>query len=127
VIFAVYSNSIFILDLLNLMITKEQQGNKYFHTYSFFKVYNFLFICFKFTVRRTNINRDAWVESSFQPIGTSSFKQLVLAFPTINNALDYVKNHLVNNEANEVYNLLYILGMVYMSLNYDLVIYSWMC
>ncbi|EFX89284.1 hypothetical protein DAPPUDRAFT_205741 [Daphnia pulex] len=65
-------------DLLNLMITKEQQ------------------------VRRTNINRDAWVESSFQPIGTSSFKQLVLAFPTINNALDYVNNHLVNNEANEL-------------------------
>jgi hypothetical protein len=55
-----------------------------------------------FTVRRTNINRDVWVESGFQPIETSSCKQLVLAFPTINNALDYINNHLVANGANEV-------------------------
>ena len=66
------ANWLFTLDLLNLMVSKEQQ------------------------VRRSNMNRDAWLQSDFQPNGTSPRKQLVLAFPTINSALEYVNNNLAN-------------------------------
>ncbi|XP_059351170.1 folylpolyglutamate synthase, mitochondrial-like isoform X1 [Daphnia carinata] len=65
-------------DLLNLMVTKDQQ------------------------VRRSNVNSDAWLENGFRSNGTSSQKQIVVALPTISSALDYVNTELVDNETGEL-------------------------
>lgn len=58
-------------------------------------------------VRRSNINRDAWLQSDSHPHSTSSRKQLVLAFPTINDALEYINKNLANKIEGVMLRLIY--------------------
>lgn len=65
-----YIKSKTISDLLNLMVTKEQQ------------------------ISRCNVNKDAWIQSNIEPNHPAN--QVVLTFLTINSALEYVNKRLVN-------------------------------
>ncbi len=58
-------------------------------------------------VRRSNINRDAWLQNDSHSHSTFSRKQLVLAFPTINDALEYINKNLANKIEGVMLRLIY--------------------